>query len=713
MAKKKTRVNKNVVGFLTVMGMVLTVSVVGLIIWRGAQRDPETLAQNARVLEQAGAFDDLQKAAALYQQAYVASGQEDPRYLLDTARCLFKVGNLSDWLGLLTRANSEHPADPVYPRAVLAGLWRLYDIEGRVRWAGQWRDFSEKLLALEPENAMALASEAAGAWARGTPEDESRAAEAAQQAYELEPHHPRVVEVYLTWLRQDAGRDIEALREAGALQSEIQQRDELFIDRVLAVLREARSAHPEDPTLAMRMASYLERRAQQLRGQGDADGADELLHQGGEVLRAALDDVAGEFAAVQAQLDAAEPGQDLPDLWERRVVLAQYLPELHYALAQNLRQQLVERLAERGTDEFRALQNEIREHAARAAELDPAMFEAHALKANLHLAEAGSDFVTADDYRAAIAEFEESASSTVTLRNVRAVLNEGERFQMMRQAFTAALAFHEFAERENDAELQDEALERAQLFLDDIQTRWPENAITNYLTGLEANFVGDRGGAIIAFERAFNKEERAGWWARAARVNRLPTEYLAELYLEAGQLGEAERFAELALEQYTRDLNVDPSARLIVTQVDILTRLGRDREALELLDRFQPSYPDNQQLVAARVAVLTRLGRTADAQAVQQQFTGEGMGSVLWKARIAVEQEDYTAAEPLLQSVLESGSIPPRLFNTALRLYVRTMGPARSPGRGPGLSRAAPAAGTQRVQDAGPHFHCLVVRRRS
>ena len=73
---KKRRLNKSLIAFLTLMGIILVVSVAALVIRQSAQRDPELLARQAREHEQAGDPEQLAKAIRLYQQAYVAAEQQ-------------------------------------------------------------------------------------------------------------------------------------------------------------------------------------------------------------------------------------------------------------------------------------------------------------------------------------------------------------------------------------------------------------------------------------------------------------------------------------------------------------------------------------------------------------------------------------------------------------------------------------------------------------
>ena len=73
MAKQK-RLNKNLVAFLTIMGVVLIVAVAALVTRLGTHRDPTVLAAGALEREQAG---DLGKAADLYQ-THDVDWQKDP-----------------------------------------------------------------------------------------------------------------------------------------------------------------------------------------------------------------------------------------------------------------------------------------------------------------------------------------------------------------------------------------------------------------------------------------------------------------------------------------------------------------------------------------------------------------------------------------------------------------------------------------------------------
>ena len=134
MAKRK-KLNTNLVAFITIVGVVFTVSVVTLVTWQATQRDPEVLAENAREREEAG---DLQKAASFYHRAYTASDETDLSYLLEEVRCWFGMGELGAWLDRLTKARSKHSRDTRLVETILDGLWRIRQIRGQLIWPERW-----------------------------------------------------------------------------------------------------------------------------------------------------------------------------------------------------------------------------------------------------------------------------------------------------------------------------------------------------------------------------------------------------------------------------------------------------------------------------------------------------------------------------------------------------------------------------------------------
>ena len=685
MAKQK-RLNKNLIAFLTVMGVILIVSVVALVIRQGAQRDPEVLAQQARDLEQTGDLEKVAKAAVLYHQAYTATRETDSAYLLDAARCFFKLGGLGGWLEVLQKANSKNPNDQGLIVAVLKGLCQMQEITGGILpgWEVIWRDWGEKLLKLDPENVLGLVCRTQGLWKLGEDQGLAAADESAQKAYELQPTDPRVARTYAEYLGRQTVADYRKAMDAGANETELKQRERKFMDQVEDILSKAVAEHPGEAALVIDYAANVQDLSRRARNDGDAARADELLDKAGDALEQALTQVQQALGEVEQAL-AAKPSSvpELRGLWDRRLESEWQLPALHVRLAQYLQTKLNSQRERLSEDEQRALLERIGQQAVQAVAIDPAMYDAYILLAQLKLqgpgVESESPAQQAQRLDAALEVYDEAATKTLILRSLRAALTESDRLRMLHWAFRTALGRADSAERLGDAEKRKAAVARAKGFLDDARTRWSESPLTHYMQGQLAVTNGDRVEAIQAFERSIEKQPKflrapAMWWLDNVGVNLLPLEHLAILYSDAGQLGEGERCADLALREY-QELGRVPPLRLLLTRADLYERLDRPRAALDLLDQFRQAYLHDQKLVAARASLLSKLGRKQDAIEVEKEVVGADAnpGTRLWQARQALEREDSAQAEELVRGVLDDSSATDAQFQAALVTFVSVL----------------------------------------
>lgn len=637
---KQKRLNTNLVAFLTVLGIVVTVAVVALVVWQGAQRDPEVLARAARERLEAG---DLVKAADFYRRAYVASREQASKYLIAAGNCWFELGELGNWFEPLRIAHASRPTDAAVLTALLEGFWRVQAITGRGGVLGdeRRRDYAEALLALEPDNTLALVSLAHALWGLRGDENVQRGKELARRAFELAPDDPRVALTQAALREMEIREQLQAERQRGAPQDRLEQLWAEYIDGRPDLLAPAVAAHPADADLVTTYAAYLTEQARRLAGRAAA------LRSGGDAAQA---------AALQARSRAAldRAAQTLQTALAERPDSA----ELHLAGAQCGRLRLALEGEDSGPADRAALIAEIDAAARRAVELDPALFDAYALRAELKLIAPGDEAAGAppleERFDAALDIFEQAAQDTLLLakQNLRArLLERVQRTRMLRQGFSAAL---EFAARTTDAAARDRILARARRFLDDAQTKYPEDPATQFMAGELAMARGDLTAAIQAFEAADRASQAFGlspgeYWILAAQVGSLPAEKLAVLYLQAGQLGEAERCADLAVAQYERQLGQIAPVRLVLTLAEINARLDRLEQALELLELYSREYPDDPELAAARSVAMARLDRAGALETV----SGTDVAAQFRRYRVALAQEDWTTAGEALRAVLD------------------------------------------------------------
>jgi tetratricopeptide (TPR) repeat protein/predicted Zn-dependent protease/Tfp pilus assembly protein PilF len=653
MAKQK-RLNKNLVVFLTIMGMVLVVSVFALVVWQQSRRDPEILAQGARQSRAAG---DLEEAARRYVRAWEASqarGQSNPQYVIEAANCLFDMGELGAWRGQLEKASAKEPNDVTLVVAYLDGLWRVQDLTGGTLWPEAWRDASQKLRQLEENSILALVSYAQGMWELGGEENLEQANQAAQQAFELSPLDPRVAMTYAAYLQRVAYAELRDAAGARQRPAELEQITRKYSAQVLDVLAAAVAEHPDHVPLVTTYADSLQREVRALAGLGQAEQAAELFTTAGRVLTEAL-----------------RRNEDHPN------------PDLHLTLARYQLERFDRNHPDLAAADLPQLRPEIEEidrSAQRALELDPAVFDAYVLRAELiqrfGTGPQGELLPVAERLDRTLALLDAAKDATLTLRNPRALLRPDDRLLMLLRAFDTAMAAFSLAQ--NDTPEEERYLTRAEGYLADAQIKHPEHPITYFMQAQAFIARADTVRAIAALEQAYQKSEesryvrvfgQARFWLSYARLARLPTEQLALLYRERGQFGEAERYSDLAFRQYEA-VGIPPPVTTVARRAELLTQVGKPQEALDMLHSYRQTYPQNEILAAARTAVLARLGRTEESRDAMKQVPGADVATRLWRQQVAVEQEDFASAEQILRELLADESLTDAQFQDVLRRLV-------------------------------------------
>jgi len=655
MAKQK-RLNKNLVAFLTIMGMIIILSVFTLIVYQQSRRDPALLA---RMADEAKLSGDLDEAWRRYLRAWDASekrGQPQPKYMIAAANCLFQMGEIGNWRGLLEKTSSKLYQDPSLPAALLEGLWQIEGITGGVIWPELWRDAAEKLRQLDEKNVLALTSLARALWEMRGPENEARADEAARQAYELAPDDPRVAMTYGLMLNRQVQRQVRQGLEAGQRDAELEELRDRTIDQVLEILNKAVQQHPEDGPLAITCAEYLRFKARRADQAGQLERAGELFAQARDLLTQAIE---------------ANPQQPSPDL--------------HLALAQHQLEQF-----DRAHRQATAAQvAEDREHieqidslARRAIELDPAMYEAWMLRAELAqrfgTGPQGQELSPQQRVEKTLELFDQASEKTRTLRSLRALLRTDERLLMLRRAFDIALAYETAAATQPSL---GQPAARAEAYLDEARVKYQDHPVTYYMQAQLAISRNDPVAAIAALEQAQEKAEQisytqaygqARYWLAYARVTRLPAEQLALLYAQRSQWGEAARYAEMGLRQF-RQAALNPPVTLVATRAEVLRQIGKASDALELLDEYRRTYPDDPTLAAVRVNILADLGRKEEAKGALAEVPETGASTVLWRGAQAVEQEDYAEAERSFRAVMSDQTATDDQYREALQRLINLL----------------------------------------
>lgn len=628
MAKQK-RLNKNLVAFLTVMGMLLVLSVFALILQQQTQRDAATLAEMAARRAAAG---DLLQASRFYKEAYRVSaraGEADVAYLAKQADCLLELGELGVWNGELTTANAQRPNDPNILRIHLAGLWRLQWISRQVWYPAKWREVGEKLRRLDPQDGQAAAAMAQGLWQDPDPSQHSEGDELAREAYELAPQDPRVAQTYLRYLQRQAPAGQMLGPEALA--------------KVLVALEPAVTAHPDDVQIVATYVDLLRFLRNQAREAGDTEEADAHL-------KAA---VASLEAARTAHTDA--DGQLTS-------------PELAFSMAVVSRDALLQRWADRimegpalTPEEMTAVQSEvgvIDQLLQRAIALAPAFYDAWNLRAEMTRFRFNADGtrVSPDAVaEAMLGVYREAQRTTETLRTLRAVIQADQRLRLLRRAFELALQRREV---QTEEAARATAMREAKNFLDDAAVKYPQHPLTHYMRGQYLTFERNNKAAILAFEEARQTAsaaniDNAGFWLETAGVPRLPSEELASRYYEEGQLGKVVEFGQQARQQYEQ-ARLEPPVPFMLMLAQARLQLNQPEEALQLLRVVQAAAERGGQREGwERLALLAR---TALGTAAPREGEADTPSMRLYMAQVAARSNQVDQALKLYQHVLNDGN---------------------------------------------------------
>ncbi len=604
MAKQK-KLNKNLVAVLTLAGIGLTVGLVAIVTSQSAKRDPEVLAANARQREE---DKDLERAVVLYQQAYQASPNQDVKYLIAAARCLFTTGDFRAWLNVLQAANSQEPANVDVLTALLDGLWKLRIVGGETN-ATSLRDYGAKLIEVQPNNVNGLVSKAVALIDLRTPDgrDDAEIVKVLDAAVKASPTDTRVALAQIVWERTLVAQRMAEARERPTAGTEVPQIVDAFAQRAETILKTALAAHPGDHEL---VGAYLRLLA-------DRDRDDE----GRAVLESAL-----------AQKKES--------------------PELHAEMARYLRVQLTRKRDQLDDAAREALRQEGIRHADEAVKLDPAAYDAYVTRAQFELQPApGATAATAlrpEQYEAALKIYRDATNATRTLRSFRAIIMKPVRVQMLAQGFRTALGHFSTAA---DDETRKARLEQAKFFLDDAETKYSDFPLTHYMRGLFAVASNEPRDAILAFEKAYKRKFPAGFYYQ--NFNSIVTEQLAELYAGAQQVGEAVRYAEEAVREYSAILGPDEVPFNVQCRyAELLNDTGRSKEALVIAERLLQKNPVDLRLRSIQATATARIpGRGNETRDIISNLSASDAEKLFSNAKLAMAQRNFDEALAALNAL--------------------------------------------------------------
>lgn len=627
MARQKT-LNKNLVAFVTVMGMLLVIAVVALATRQQTRRDPKIFGDAAKELEN---HSDYERATERYLRAFEASkrrNEVDVKYLVDASRCAYKIGLIREAMNYLAMAHTQKPEDATVLEAQLERLWELssYPIS-----EGIWptiREAASELLKLNPDHVFGLVAlaESLRTLKDADPTYERQSAEAIDKAQKIDPTNPRLAMVIA---RRSLSRIVELKQQQAQHRAPADAAEQIDTERqkALSTLEASLKSHADDTKLIVQYAQTL------LDSQRIEDAG-----------------------AVIDQAVKANPND----------------PELLVALGRFRLRGLAEKRATLTAEEQKAKIASVREPLSAAVALDAALYETYIDLAKLALMDASADpnvdpqVDLARRYTAALDVYEDGMTKTIGLKSLRAELNKALRPMIYYEAFRTARGF---VSEVKDPRQQQVALTKMKKIVDDTTAQYPDLAMTYLLQGELAMATGDPRTAQVAYLKAEEKSRDAN-----RMVYRLATEQLCYLYRDAGELGTALRYADAAIQANARD-RIESSSRLMLTDAQLLLAMDKAQDALDIATALKDKYPSEENVVSVIVAALQKLGRKEEAaQYLKSSATASGgdLDEDVVSAKLAFSEGDWSEAMNASARVLQKSPTRRDMLNlyssSALRL---------------------------------------------
>ncbi len=608
MAKK--RLNKAVIGGLTFTAAVVAIIAVTIVTIQNARRDPQVFAARAEEARKAGNYE---RAIDLYKRAFDVN--KEAKYLIDAGNAAYEDGNLSDSLNFLRAANVQVPEDVGVLDAVLTRLWQFHDA-GVPGLAELFREYGDKMLALQPENPVALVSVAQGLaiLRAGDPSLASAADSAFEKCVAAIPDDSRVARLRADKARRDAQTRAAELARAG--------RPTAADEAIVAGRTEAVKLLSESLQKIADVRTSIELAQLHLEGRSF------------EQARAAMD-----------QARAAAP-QDADLIYHAARVLAAQAESLGTSADAAPLIKQAQALLDEG------LKNE------------PALFEGYTLRgllAELAARHDGSwDSARTATQKAILEGLQAGFTSTIGLRSSRALLNAQRRSQMLVQAFDLATRFRE---QSSDDAGRAQALEFARQYLDSARNELRDDIITPLMEGQYAMMTNDLRGAVQAYSNAEKATQ-----GRLPAFNRLARERLAILHRQLNELGTSLTHSDQAIASYRAE-GLEPSRAVLLNRAQVLTLLDRAKEALDQIAEAEPRFPNDPDFANARALALAKLGRNADAQAAIAATGREDASALVNQGRLALLAENYADAATFAERALQAGVDNPDALRLRLQVF--------------------------------------------
>jgi len=610
------KLNKNLVGGLTLGGMALLAVLGVLLIWNLPKQDPTVYVEDARKQEAAGEYG---RAMQTYLRAYGKDPQRNPEYLVMAARAGLAEGSTAAIRAARDAVARALVTDPNLSSALELSTDMEFEFArefgGQVLWervlerADKWCE----VLAGDSGGPSAAGQKAKALYARGmaylnlppdrdtgkgtTAEEQGQAD--LQQAFELDPRNTDIL--------RDLADQFWVLATRKQAQGRIAEADTLkqTIDSLLAkAIEEAQQLQDAASLAALRRVQAVNL----IRHQKVAEGA------------ALLEQLAAEEAATA----------------EARLLLAQLYAGL---ITRDLEPDLAKSMA--------AL-----EQGLNAAPKDPRLYQL-----------LGEIYKRQNRVNDAVSLYQRALDEIPFRDNLRATRDNRYRIQFFSELFLQEMGQVEEARRKSDQAGESAALAAAEEILNRLKQEVDEQTLP--VRFLSACLLKLRGEQVAALQEAEEANKQLG-----ADRHLLLQGLLAELYMQQGKWGAARKALEAAL-------LLNPQApALYINLAQAYLQMDEPQKALACVKPTTPGplrdFMDRDPTaVQLRITAHERLGQFELAKTEAAKLGSDTPLGELRQAQVLLAEGRAADAEKKIREVLETNPDHPDANVLLLRLYIQ------------------------------------------
>ncbi|HVP13031.1 MAG TPA: tetratricopeptide repeat protein, partial [Phycisphaerae bacterium] len=603
------KLNKNVVGILTLLGMAL-LAVGGIVLLRNMPgQDPKVYAAEAKRLEDQQKYNE---AMQTYYRAYTKDPGHNPEHLVDSARCAREDGDIAAARMFIQQARVKNAKLRSAAELSTELEFELANVFGG---ALQWNTVLEEAKKLaEIEDQSPLVQKAMGsAYAKLADQDETYAEKgeaALKRAWELDPTNADVV------------KSLAEIRWAQA-QKKLREKKPKEADALIEDIR-----------------SNLKSAAEKCEEQGNEKAANDLKR-----TQALFD------------LDGDSPKDGLAAL-EKLVADEKTDVDSHLRLASVYSEGLADKLP-RDLDKAEKLLKE-------AMEIDPKNGEAYYALGHVYQMQRALAKDPAEQ-QAKLAREEE-----VYKRGLDAI-ERTKHFRLRknnlyREDFISKLCLQDVqrAREASSPEQKAEALKSAEAWVEKLKQEVDlESTPVRLLT---AHILNARGEYVAAIREA-EAAERSMKGQRDFQLLVL----LGDLYATQRQWGAAKEEYQAALEEDQRRGGITPAVWLALADCYLrMDQPAEALNYLKPMQvrALQDFMEKNEMAIRLRMEAYRQLGRLDQVAKEGEKLAQSAGGDEMQQARILAFSERYDEAEGKLKAVLEKKADDPEAVRLLFRVYI-------------------------------------------